>query len=317
MTVGFVYSDRFLDHHTSTGHPERPERLRAIIDRLTDSGRLDAMHALEFGPATPEIVARLHTPGYIDRVRKACELGADHMDSMDTPICRDSFDVALLAVGGALRAVDAVMAGEVNAAFCAMRPPGHHAEQHAAMGFCLFSNVALAADHLVREHALERIAIVDFDVHHGNGTQHLLEERGDVLFCSTHEHPKFQFPGTGYAHETGKGDGAGCTVNVPLLPGTGDDALLSAFDDTVLPALDEYAPQFLLISAGFDAHVKDPLGGLEVSNDGFIRITQQLMAVAEKHCNGRVVSVLEGGYDLDALASCVDDHAGVLLATMD
>lgn len=316
MAVGLIYSDRFLEHRTSVGHPERPERLRAIMERLGDDGRLDALERLDFGATVPEVVARLHSVEYINRVRHACEVGTDHMDSLDTPICRDSFDIALLAVGGTLAAVDAVMPGDVDAAFCSVRPPGHHAEKQMAMGFCLFSNIALAADHLIRDHGLERVAIVDFDVHHGNGTQHLLEERGDILFASVHEHPKFQFPGTGYAHETGTGDGAGKTVNVPLLPGTGDDQAEEAFVQTILPALDAFEPQFLLISAGFDAHFKDPLGGLEWTNAGFIRIAEQLVDVARRHAGGRIVTVLEGGYDLDALGSCVSDHVGVLLDNM-
>jgi len=316
MAVGLIYSDRFLEHRTSVGHPERPGRLRAIVECLREGGQWDRLTPLEFAAAVPEIAARLHSVEYINRARHACEVGADHLDSMDTPICPESFDLALLAVGGVVAAVNAVMAGEVDAAFCATRPPGHHAEKQMAMGFCLFGNIALAADHLIRDHGLERVAIVDFDVHHGNGTQHLLEDRGDILFASAHEHPKFQFPGTGYAHETGTGDGAGKTVNVPLLPGTGDDEARDAFEQTILPALDAFEPQFVLLSAGFDAHFKDPLGGLEWTNAGFIRIAQQLVDVAKRHAEGRIVSVLEGGYDLDALGSCASDHVGVLLDNM-
>jgi len=316
MAVGLIYSDRFMDHRTDAGHPERPERLLAIVERLRQTGRWDDLKHLEFDAAVPETVARLHGLDYIDRARRTCELDAGYLDSGDTPVCEHSFDVALLAVGGATRAVDAVMAGEVNAAFCAMRPPGHHAEQRLAMGFCLFNNIALAAEHLIREHGLQRVAIVDFDVHHGNGTQHLFDQRADVLFISIHEHPKFQFPGTGYEHERGNGDGSGFTLNAPLLPGSADEALAKAFDEQVIPKLNDYRPQFLLVSAGFDGHVKDPLGGLEMTNAAFNRATEQLVEVAKTHSEGRLVSVLEGGYDLDALASCVDDHVGVLLANM-
>ena len=316
MAVGLIYHEAFLKHETGPTHPERPARLRAIMDRMAASGRLAALTELPFDAALPETLGVLHAPQYINRVRDACELGADHMDSLDTPICPASFESALLAVGGVRRAADAVMAGEVASAFCALRPPGHHAEKRMAMGFCLFANIALAAEHLVREHGLERVAILDFDVHHGNGTQHLFEERADVLFLSSHEHPRFQFPGTGFEHENGYGEGVGVTMNVPLLPGTGDDAFRNAYTQKLLPKLDSYRPQFILVSAGFDAHAADPLGGLDVTFEAFDWLTQQIIDAARRHCDGRIVSVLEGGYDLQALGECVDRHVGVLLANM-
>jgi len=197
-----------------------------------------------------------------------------------------------------------------------VRPPGHHAERDHAMGFCLFNNIALAAEHLVRRHGLERVAIADFDVHHCNGTQHTFYERADVLVASMHEHPRFQFPGTGFEHDTGSGDGCGATVNVALLPGSGDDLAYSAFNETILPAVERFEPQFMLISAGFDAIYNDPLGGLSLTHECFVWMAEQLRDAAARHCDGRIVSILEGGYNLDSLARCVSEHIDVLSATM-
>ncbi len=316
MELGFIYHDKFLEHKTAGDHPERVGRLVAILDKLKATGQLESTKRLEFGPATPADIASLHDADYIERVRASCERGVAYMDSMDTPICGASYEAAALAVGGVRAACDAVMAGEVGRAFCAVRPPGHHAEYAHAMGFCLFNNVALAAEHLLRRHGVERVAIVDFDVHHCNGTQHTFYDRSDVLVASMHEHPRFQFPGTGFEHETGSGDGCGTTVNCPLLPGAGDDAVREAFEGDILPAIDRFSPQFLLISAGFDAHAHDPLGGLHVSDAGFVWMAERLREAALQHCDGRIISVLEGGYDLDTLARAVSDHVGALAANM-
>ncbi len=321
MAIGFVTHDTFLEHKTAPDHPERPERLRAILDALWASDRIERMTRLDFGPASVDHIAELHDRDYIERIAEACETGEYYMDSMDTPISRQSYDAALLAVGGVQAACDAVMGGDVPRAFCAVRPPGHHAEHATAMGFCLFNNVALAAEHLLHRHGLSRVAIVDFDVHHCNGTQHAFYERPDVLVASCHEHPRFQFPGTGYEHETGSGDGCGTTVNTPLLPATGDEEAHQAFDNLILPAIDTFKPELILISAGFDAHKLDPLGGLNWSYECFRGMTERLCDAANRHCpgpsgQGRVVSVLEGGYNLDALAQCVCEHVDVLAANM-
>ncbi|MEE9212001.1 MAG: histone deacetylase, partial [Phycisphaeraceae bacterium] len=209
--------------------------------------------------------------------------------------------------------VDQVSAGHVRNAFCAVRPPGHHAEHDRSMGFCIFNNVAIAAEHLIREHGLERVAIIDFDVHHGNGTQHIFEDRADVLYISIHEHPQHLYPGTGFASETGRGPGEGTTINLPVLPGAGDDVYRRLFRQRVIPALDDFSPQVLLISAGFDACKDDPLAHVELSAEGFGWMTQQLRDAAERHCGGRLISMLEGGYDLRSLAECVAVHVGGLL----
>ncbi|MEM9882318.1 MAG: histone deacetylase [Planctomycetota bacterium] len=313
MATGFVYHDRFLKHDTGPGHPERPDRLRAIVDGLRGDGSWDRLTHLDFDPAPASVLERLHSPGYVHRVFETCASGLSYVDTPDSAVCEDSAEIAALAVGGVLRAVEAVVRGEVGNAFCAVRPPGHHAEVGRSMGFCLFGNAALAADAAVRDHGLSRVAVVDFDVHHGNGTQHLLEDRADVLFASLHEDPNHQYPGTGFAHETGRGDGDGFTLNVVLPSGSGDNALLAAFNDAVAPRLDAFKPELLVFSAGFDAAADDPLGHLKVSPAGFNALASSLLDVAQRHAAGRVVSVLEGGYDLDALSAAVSGHVGMLL----
>jgi len=312
MATGLIYDDRFLDHDTGPGHPERPDRLRAIVKRLKATHQWDALVHLPVDPINLRWVHAVHDAAYIDRLHRACETGANFIDDNDCPICPASYAIARLAAGGVLNAVDAVMDGRVTNAFCAVRPPGHHAERDRAMGFCLLANVAIAANYAAAHHGLQRIAVVDFDVHHGNGTQHLLEHRSDVLFISLHEHPAYQYPGTGYGSEQGTGAGKGFTLNLPLDPGSDDDAYRSAFNTHVLPALDEFKPELLLISAGFDAAEADPLGHQNVSAVGFAWMTRKLKSVADTHAAGRLVSVLEGGYDLVSLAEAVAVHIGVL-----
>jgi acetoin utilization deacetylase AcuC-like enzyme len=312
MNVGWVYDDIFLEHDTGPMHPEHAGRLRTIVEALTHAGLLAKMTPLAFGPADVETIGRVHDSAYIDRMRIACERGEVCVGPPDTRICRRSYDAALMAVGGVLAACDAVMAGRVRRAFCAVRPPGHHAEYDLPMGFCIFNNVAIAADHLVRVHGLQRVAIVDFDVHHGNGTQHLMELRDDVLFISLHEHPKFLFPGTGYDYEHGSRRGDGYTLNIPMLPGAGDADYRRALDQQILPALTKYRPQFLLISAGFDAVHADPLADIDLEPASYTWMTEALVAAAETLCDGRLVSVLEGGYDMAALAESVVRHVRAL-----
>ncbi len=313
MNVGLVWDDGFLRHRTGPDHPERPDRLRAVRQRLDADGWWTRLTQLPSESAPREVLERLHTGGYIDRLMHACVHGQPYIDDPDSAICEESEAIARLAVGGVLAACDAVMRGEVQRAFCAVRPPGHHVEADRSMGFCLYANAALAADHLVRTHGLERVAVVDFDVHHGNGTQHLLEERDDILFVSMHEDPAVQYPGTGFAHERGRGRGEGFTVNVPLRHGADDRVWRDAYGEHVAPALDRFAPQALVVSAGFDAATADPLGGLNVSTEGFAWITERLVAMADQYAEGKVVSMLEGGYDLEALAAGVGAHITELI----
>ena len=326
--VGFCTSDRFVLHVTGPEHPERPDRIRVIHQAVRAAGLIDSPNPLDptdtrlllhplggeklieipAAPIDPELLELVHTTEQIAFVRRVCQSGGGLLDQSDTPVCPDSYDVALLAAGSVLAACDAVMAGRVQSAFAAVRPPGHHAEPDRPMGFCLFDNIAVAARYLQRTVGIERVAIVDFDVHHGNGTQAAFEQDGSVLFISLHQHPRTCYPGTGFEWETGSGPGEGKILNIPLPPGTGDENYLAAMDQLVVPKLDAFKPQFVLVSAGFDGHAEDPLAHLELSEEGFGRITQRLVAAADRHCNGRLVSVLEGGYNLRALGRSVVRH---------
>ncbi len=313
MTTALVSDERFEMHLTGPGHPERPARLAAVRRRLRDTRQWDRMHHLAFAPAPAEAIARVHEDRYVQRLIDACARGSACIDCPDSAICPRSAEIAALAAGGLLAAVDAVMAGSAANAFCAVRPPGHHAEAGMSMGFCLFNNVAIAACHAQARHGLERVAIVDFDVHHGNGTQHSFEARDDILFISLHQHPDTLYPGTGRAEEEGTAAGKGFTLNLPLMPGAGDDEYTAAFEQRVVPALDAFCPQLLLVSAGFDAAGADPLAQMAVTSAGFEAMTRYLTAAAARHCEGRLVSTLEGGYDLDALADAVVVHVEALL----
>ena len=313
MRTGFVYDDQFLNHDTGPGHPERADRLRAIVEKFKQTHLLERLVAIPFEAATVEQVRRLHDAAYIERLIEACRAGLRHIDCDDSAISAESAAVALLAVGGAFAAVDAVMAGEVCQAFCALRPPGHHAERDHSIGFCLFNNIALAADYLTVRHGLDRVAIVDFDVHHGNGTQHLLEERPDILVINLHQHPASLFPGTGFSYEHGRGVGEGFTLNFPLQPGTGGQEYRQVFFQKVMPALQQFEPEFVLVAAGFDAAADDPLAQLDLTPMDFDWLTRRLKQVAETYAEGRLVSVLEGGYDLRSLAECAAVHVEALL----
>ncbi|MCP4203647.1 MAG: histone deacetylase [bacterium] len=310
-----IFTDhRCLEHRAPPGYPERPERLTGVLETLR-AGDWDVV-ASPGGSAGPRAaVEAIHDPGYVARLEAAVERGDGLIDSADNPLSAGTWPAAWGAVECALEAVDWVMAGESRAAFAAVRPPGHHAERATAMGFCYFNAVAACAEHLRRRHGLERVAIVDFDVHHGNGTQHIFEERGDVLYVSLHQFPFY--PGTGAAAERGTSAGVGATLNVPLPAGCGDTAYLEAFDRQVVPALVSFGPQMLLISAGFDAWQRDPLGGMRVTADGFERWGQRLSEAAGRICAGRSVSLLEGGYDLERLGELVERYLTGLAATLD
>ncbi len=304
-----IFSDpRCLEHRAPVGYPERPDRLTGILAQLQAS---DFDFAPEVATAEPRAAAvaavqALHDPSYLERFEAAVKRGDGLIDSADNPLSPGTWQAAWGAVAAAVAAVDWAMAEERRAAFVAVRPPGHHAERTTAMGFCYLNTVAAAAQHSLRHHGLERVAIVDFDVHHGNGTQHLFEDRSDVLFISLHQFPFY--PGTGAAAETGIGDGQGATLNVPLPVGTGDDVYLQVFDEQVVPSLERFAPQLLLISAGFDAWQGDPLGGMRMTLDGYRRFGERLAAAAGEICSGRSVSLLEGGYDLERLADLVESY---------
>ncbi len=310
--VGLVYHPGCLGHSNGAGHPERPERIAAVHARLDQSGRLDRLLAIDSDLCPVDALERVHERRYVASVRDACRNAPARLDA-DTGVSSGSWDAALLSAGGALAACDAVMTGKVRAAFVASRPPGHHAEASRAMGFCLFNNVAVAARDLQHRHGVGRVAIIDWDVHHGNGTQHLFEEDGSVFYFSVHQFPLY--PGTGDRRERGRGRGADCTLNAPLPAGCGDTQYLEIFRETLRPALDRFRPEAILISAGFDAHRDDPIAGMQVSEEGFARMTSSVLEAAADHCGGRVISLLEGGYDLNGLAASVEAHIDVLLSS--
>ncbi|MGB0716083.1 MAG: histone deacetylase [Phycisphaerae bacterium] len=311
--TGLLLDDIFTSHDTRDGHPERPARIEAIKAGFNAADLPTRCVPLSPQPIDLERVYGIHTSEYIERVQAACASNAPFIDVPDSAICDRSFDIARLAAGSALHAVDKVMEGSIDHAFCAIRPPGHHAEKTVSMGFCLLNNIALAGHHLLEEHRLDRVLILDFDVHHGNGTQHSFESDPRVLFVSIHGDPRFVYPGTGRADERGKGDGEGSTCNVPVLPGASDDQYQSAFDEVILPLIDDYRPEFMLLSAGFDAHRRDPLAPVEVSTELYGWMTDRLTASAASHCQGRLVSLLEGGYDLQALQESATLHVERLL----
>jgi acetoin utilization deacetylase AcuC-like enzyme len=296
----------FLQHLVPTGHPERPARLSAIDSTLAE-GAFTALTRRSATAAALERIALAHTSAYIDELQ--AEVPADGIMQIeaDTYVCPASLSVALHAVGGACLAVDAVMAGEVANAFAAARPPGPHAEGDRPMGFCLFNNAAIAARYAQKTYGAERVAIMDWDVHHGNGTQAIFWADPSVLYASTHQMPLY--PGTGAASETG----AGNIVNAPLSAGDEGDEFRDAMTARVLPALEKFRPDLLIISAGFDAHWRDPLAGINLKEADFAWATEALMAVADRHCSGRIVSLLEGGYDLTGLADSVAAHVATLM----
>ncbi len=309
--TGLVYDDIYLEHRTTEGHPETPQRLVAIIERLKNNGLYSQLTKLTPEPVRPEWLMTVHTNEYIQHVKESCEDDRRYLDSSDTPISHQSYHVAFMAAGGMLNAIDAVMEGKITNAFCAVRPPGHHAMKSRAMGFCLFNNVAVGARYIQKKYNLPKILIVDWDVHHGNGTQATFYDDPSVLYFSVHQYPFY--PGTGSDMEQGSGKGLNYNINVPLPVGSGDAEYLKIFRERLEPAALTFKPDFILISAGFDAHKNDLLGGMKVTSQGFAEMTRIVKAIAEKYCRGRIVSVLEGGYHLESLADSVEAHIRVLM----
>ena len=310
--TGFVYSDRFLKHKTRPGHVENPKRLEALLAAVDRNGLKDSLVFLKPYHADPEILGKVHDEAYIESFRTAVAGGADYFETRDCSISPQSFDVALLAAGGVMAGVDAVMNRRVENVFCAVRPPGHHATNKQAMGFCFINNVAVGAAYARAAYGVKRIFILDWDVHHGNGTQDLFEEDPLTYFCSLHEHPTFCFPGTGRRMDRGKGQGEGMTLNVPLRPHSGDEELIELFDREVIPEIDRFRPDLILISAGFDGHRDDPIADIELTEKSYEYMTRMICEAADRHCGGRIVSVLEGGYHRPAFASAAIAHLKAL-----
>ncbi len=307
MSTLFITHPACLEHLTPAGHPERPDRLRAI-ERALEAEKFHLLARVEAPAAALETIALCHPMDYVEQIRDATpKAGMVRIDA-DTSMSPGSFDAALRAVGGAVHAVDEVIAKRAANAFVAARPPGHHAETERPMGFCLFDNAAIAARYAQDRYGIGRAAIVDFDVHHGNGSQEIFWADKTVMYCSTHQMPLF--PGTGAVGETGEHN---TIVNAPLRPGDGGGAFRAAFESRLLPRLEDFRPELVIISAGFDAHMRDPLANLNLLEEDFAWATQKIMDLADRHAGGRVVSLLEGGYDLEGLANSVAAHVGALM----
>ena len=301
--TGIVKHESYMKHIMDPGHPESPERLRAIYQMLEDEEMKGSFQLVKPREATREELLMIHSPEYVDLVASTAGKSHYRLDG-DTSTCPKSYEAAILAAGGVMELIKAVMEGKIDNGFALVRPPGHHAERNRAMGFCLFNNVAIGARYALKHFSLDRILIVDWDVHHGNGTQHSFYEDPEVLYFSTHRYGFF-YPGTGAATEVGKGKGEGFTVNIPI-SSQGDDALYGNYFDAILrPIALEYKPQLLLVSAGFDIHYDDPLGGMEVTPRGFARLTQILMEIAESAAQGKMVITLEGGYSVGGQSQSV------------
>jgi acetoin utilization deacetylase AcuC-like enzyme len=302
MTTGIVKDRRYMDHNMGHFHVETPQRLE-VIYRMIEERITFALDKIDPRPANDQELTLIHTPGYVETIKSTA--GKDHVQlDPDTATSAESWEVACLAAGGVINAVDAIMSQKIQNGFALVRPPGHHAEASQAMGFCLFNNIAIGAAHLLEKHGIERILVVDWDLHHGNGTQNSFYGRDDVLYFSTHQYP--HYPGTGHWTEVGEGKGEGFTVNVPLRAGFGDGGYLYIFQKILRPIVTAYNPEFILVSAGFDIYEGDPLGAMQITKQGFAALAAELMDLAAETSKKRLLCVLEGGYDLQGLQDGVE-----------
>jgi len=311
--TGFLFDQRYLLHDTGPYHPEVPERLQAIYQGIEDGGLLPELRMIAAERADLKWIETVHTPDYIHRFEEVCFAGRRTMDSPDNRMCTETYETALLAVGGILKVVDLVMQNELDNAFCAVRPPGHHAEVSEAMGFCYFNNVAIAARYLQQQWRIPKVGIIDFDVHHGNGTQHIFEKDASVYYYSIHQHPSFAYPGTGREFEKGSVDGYGFTKNTPVLPGQGDEEYRQYLRRDLKPAFDEFKPDMILVSAGFDGHMDDDMSDVRLSTEAFSWIMESIFQMAEKFSDGKLISILEGGYSLKRLPELARNHVQILM----
>jgi acetoin utilization deacetylase AcuC-like enzyme len=311
--TGFLFDRRYLLHETGPYHPEVPDRLEAVYSGIQAGGLLPKLNQITASVAELKWIETVHDRSYIDRLNDACVAGKKVFDCPDNQICSETYLTALLAVGGILETIRMMMQGEIDNAFCAIRPPGHHAEQSEAMGFCYFNNIAIAARYLQIEWQIQRVGIIDFDVHHGNGTQHLFEKDPTVFYYSIHQHPSFAYPGTGREFEHGTVAGYGFTKNSPVLPGQGDEEYKRLIQRDLEPAFESFAPEVILVSAGFDGHVDDDMSDICLSTPWYTWMMTRIRAMADRYSQGRLISVLEGGYSLARLPELARQHVEVLL----
>ena len=310
LPTALVHDEAYKRHDTGPGHPESPWRCTAVMGRLAECDFADDLLSLRAREAAEAQLLTCHTPEYLRIVERDIRSGMGCLSTGDTAVCLDSLEAALLSAGGVLAAVDAVLTGMAANAFCVVRPPGHHASSSRGMGFCIFNNVAIAARYAQTAYQVGKVLIVDWDVHHGNGTQEIFYEDPSVFYFSTHRWP--WYPGTGSAAETGRGAGKGTTLNCPLPGGAGREEVLAALTDRLLPAAEAFGPELVLVSAGFDSRIGDPIGGLALDDEDFAEMTGLVLDLADRHAGGRLISVLEGGYDLAGLASAAEAHVRVL-----
>ena len=311
--TGFLYDPRYLLHDTGPYHPEVPERLQAIHKGIEEAGLLPKLKQIQGQRADMRWIEAVHDVDYVRRFEEVCYAGQKSMDTPDCAMCSDTFETALLAAGGVIATAEMLMKGEIDNAFCAVRPPGHHAETGEAMGFCYFNNVAIAATYLKQQWNVGKIGIIDFDVHHGNGTQQIFEKDPSVFYYSIHQHPSFAYPGTGREFEQGSAEGQGFTKNTPVLPGHGDEEYAHYIKRDLLPAFERFRPEVILVSAGFDAHIDDDMSDVKLSTEAFTWLIETALRLAEEHAHGRLISVLEGGYSLKRLPVLAANHVKALL----
>jgi acetoin utilization deacetylase AcuC-like enzyme len=311
--TGLAFDTQYLLHDTGPYHPEMPDRLRAAFMGLKEADLLSKLLLVKPRPAEIEWIEAVHDRDYIQKFKNACSSGETEFGSADNQICKESYDIALLAAGGVVEAARLMMEDAIDNAFCAIRPPGHHAESNRGMGFCYFNNVAVAARYLQHNWNIKKVGIIDYDVHHGNGTQEIFEKDPTVFYYSIHQHPSFTFPGTGREFETGVGAGEGYTKNSLVLPGQGDVEYKKLIEQDLLPAFEMFQPEVILVSTGFDSHADDDMADMQLSTEGFTWIIEQIVALADKYAEGRLISVLEGGYNLQRLPELTSNHVKVLL----
>ena len=306
LPTAIVCDERYVRHKTGGGHPESPQRYHAVIRAIDKSEFSGSLLRLKPRCATEDDILRVHTPQYLEIVERDVTSRSTQLSTGDTTICRDSLEVAQSAAGGVCVALDAVMQSQAKNAFCVIRPPGHHATSDRGMGFCIINNIAVATRYAQHKYDVGKVLIIDWDVHHGNGTQDIFYDNGSVLFFSTHQSP--WYPGTGQREETGQGRGLGTTINCPLPAGSGRQQIFQAFQDELLTVVEDFKPELVLISAGFDSRIDDPLGQFRLTDEDFFDLTKLVLSLASNHAEGRVISVLEGGYDLAGLASAAVAH---------